>query len=310
MKLLIGYDGSDCARAALEDLVLAGLPPDADVCVLSVADMLVPVPFDEPVRARKPPPSRIVRTARALSADVMAQAQQASLEAVAVLTSLFPGWRVQPEVVADSPPWALVKRAQQRGADLIVVGSHGQGALSRLVLGSVSQGVLHHATCSVRIARTRERLSAAPPRIIVGMDGSPHARDAVDELARRPWPDGTEVRVVTAIDPHWRMAVAGAWAAPLAADAPGDVASDAQARATTAVRQLADRGLSATPVVALADPKRLLVEQARTWAADCVFLGAAGHGAIERVLLGSVSAAVAARAPCSVEVVRLPNPHA
>lgn len=47
-----------------------------------------------------------------------------------------------------------------------------------------------------------------------------------------------------------------------------------------------------------------LVEEAETWNADCVFVGAKGTRGIERLLLGSVSSAVAARAHCSVEVVR------
>ena len=49
---------------------------------------------------------------------------------------------------------------------------------------------------------------------------------------------------------------------------------------------------------------RMLVDEARAWNADCVFLGAKGHGRIKRMIIGSVSAAVAARAHCSVEVVR------
>ena len=63
-------------------------------------------------------------------------------------------------------------------------------------------------------------------------------------------------------------------------------------------------GLHATPVIVQGDPKRVLVEQAEEWDADCTILGAKGHGRVARFLLGSVSAAVAARAHCSVEIVR------
>jgi len=52
------------------------------------------------------------------------------------------------------------------------------------------------------------------------------------------------------------------------------------------------------------EPKRLLLGEAESWGADCIFVGAKGMGRIERFLLGSVSSAVAARAHCSVEVVR------
>lgn len=52
------------------------------------------------------------------------------------------------------------------------------------------------------------------------------------------------------------------------------------------------------------DPKRVLVDEAETWSADCIFVGAKGMSRVQRVLLGSVSGAVTARANCSVEVVR------
>jgi nucleotide-binding universal stress UspA family protein len=54
----------------------------------------------------------------------------------------------------------------------------------------------------------------------------------------------------------------------------------------------------------MGDPKRVLVDEAETWSADCIFVGAKGMSRVQRVLLGSVSGAVAARANCSVEVVR------
>ncbi|MBO0799053.1 MAG: universal stress protein, partial [Blastocatellia bacterium] len=50
--------------------------------------------------------------------------------------------------------------------------------------------------------------------------------------------------------------------------------------------------------------KRLLVSEAESWGADCVFVGARGLGRAGRFLIGSVSSSVAARAHCSVEVVR------
>jgi nucleotide-binding universal stress UspA family protein len=65
------------------------------------------------------------------------------------------------------------------------------------------------------------------------------------------------------------------------------------------------KGLSATLHVHAGNPKDILVEEAERWNADCVFVGANALGSrMERFLLGSTSAAVAARSHCSVEVVR------
>jgi nucleotide-binding universal stress UspA family protein len=304
MKLLIGYDGSECARAAVEDLVLAGLPSAVQVTILSVADMLIKVPYEEylpPSDSGAAPPAKLVATARALAAEAMAQAREASIEGSALVSTLFPGWEVRAEAVADSPYWALIKRAELWAADLIVVGSHGRLGLGRLFLGSVSQNVLGHAACSVRVARTRER-SASPPRILLAVDGSRCSNMAVDAVAGRAWPAGTEVRIVTAVDPQLSMAIAYhfVYQNPV----PEDFVTCAQNSNDEIAARLRKTGLSISTLVKVADPKRLIVEEAASWNADCIFLGARGHSRLERFLLGSVSAAVAARATCTVEVVR------
>jgi nucleotide-binding universal stress UspA family protein len=91
----------------------------------------------------------------------------------------------------------------------------------------------------------------------------------------------------------------------MAAPPAGDDARGWACGAVEAVAaELRAAGLTATPVVEEADPKELLLRQAEQWSADCIFVGAKGHGAVARFLLGSVSASVAARASCSVEVVR------
>jgi nucleotide-binding universal stress UspA family protein len=68
--------------------------------------------------------------------------------------------------------------------------------------------------------------------------------------------------------------------------------------------ELRSTGLSVTADVQEGDPKQVLVQEAEKWSADCIFVGAKGHSGMERFLLGSVSASVAAHAHCSVEVVR------
>jgi nucleotide-binding universal stress UspA family protein len=74
-----------------------------------------------------------------------------------------------------------------------------------------------------------------------------------------------------------------------------------------AVGKLTAVGLKTDVVVKEDEPKRLLVTEAESWGADCIFVGARGMGRIERFLLGSVSSALAARAHCSVEIARSPK---
>jgi nucleotide-binding universal stress UspA family protein len=67
---------------------------------------------------------------------------------------------------------------------------------------------------------------------------------------------------------------------------------------------LALAGLDVSTVVRDADPRQFVVQEAAEWKADSVFVGAFGQATLDRFLFGTVVAAVAARAPCSVEVVR------
>ena len=64
------------------------------------------------------------------------------------------------------------------------------------------------------------------------------------------------------------------------------------------------RGLTVSSVIKEGDPKHVLLDEAEQWEADCIFVGARGLSRVARFWLGSVSAAVAARAYCAVEVVR------
>ena len=72
----------------------------------------------------------------------------------------------------------------------------------------------------------------------------------------------------------------------------------------TATAKLEGAGLHTSAVIKEAEPKDLLCQEAEQWGADCIFLGARGMGTVERLMIGSISSGVAARAHCSVEIVR------
>jgi nucleotide-binding universal stress UspA family protein len=317
MKLLIAYDGSPCADAALADLLLAGLPERVEARVVSAADVFIKLPGavgaveDSPLEGFPD-----VQRGRELAAEAFDLARKHAADAAERVRALFPEWIVSHEAYADSPAWAIVHAAEQFKADVAVVGSHSRGVLGRLVLGSVSQKVLSYANCAVRVARCREKAqpptATRPVKILVGIDGSREAMTALSAVAGRKWPAGSEARVLLVQDLRLLTSLA-------ALGAPGDIgmaqiALPAEVYTAgqrwvaeslkSAGEELSGTGLTVTTESLEGDPKHVLLEESERWGADVIFVGAKGMSRIERFLLGSVSSSVAARAHCTVEVVR------
>ena len=296
MKILIGYDGSKDADAALEDLENAGLPAKARALILTVTSPWVPVGGPGGIVTRRD------RAARRIAEDSLAQAQAMAEKAAAGLRARFPLWTIGGEALIDAPAAGLIAKAEAWKPDLIVLGCHGRTAIGRLLMGSVSSQVLHHAAADVRITRRRPGRKA-PPKVIVAVDGSAGSDHAVAAAAARNWPAGTRLKVVAALE-------GGALAAALkgikeAATGSADrLTAWIEGKSAAAERRLAGPGLKVSTVVKTGDPRLVLLREARDWGADCIFLGSRGLTGIERFVLGSVSASVAVHAPCTVEVVR------
>lgn len=299
MKILIGYDGSVDADGALHDLDLAGLPEKAEVLVAT---------FSAPWVAFGPEgqiPISFAEYYQEHCEDVLQEGVNLARRCAEQLRARFPGWTVRTTASLLDPGLGLVEKAVEWKADLIVVGSHGRTALGRLLLGSVSQRVLHHAPCPVRITRPRIRVKQGPPRIMVAVDGGEDADRAVAAVRDRAWPRGTEIRVVgilgQAVDPGVMLADGGV----LLADRLMTHRRDAlEKKLGEAAGRLTRPGLKVSFTLASGEPREELVQLAGIWKADCVFLGCHGAGALERILLGSVSSAVATHAPCTIEIVR------
>jgi nucleotide-binding universal stress UspA family protein len=286
MKILIAYDGSSCADSALEDLRKAGLPRLAEAAALSVSELWMPVL--ESVGAGE------VRIVGALPVS-LEKAESLAQRACERVQSYFPDWTVKAEARSGSPASMVIEKADEWRPDLIVVGSHGRSALGRFMLGSVSQKVVTEAHCSVRVAHDRGSDAEAPAHLLIGVDGSPDAEAAVTAVATRVWPADSDARVVIALDDVVSEVIdqiegGRAWI--------HETIEAAGARLRAA-------GLTVSSQIRKGDPKSVLPDEAASWGADCIFVGARGLSRFERFRLGSVSAATAARAHCSVEVVRL-----
>ena len=222
------------------------------------------------------------------------------------LQSNFPGWKITSLAACGSPSRGILARADEFKPDLIVVGSQGRTAVSRILLGSISQKVLTEAHCSVRIGRGR--IEAEPKKsCIIGFDGLSGSLAAVESVASRFWLENSEVRLLAVSDPITPSLI-GRFVPPIAnlvEEINQGERERLQKLAQPALQKLKDAGLTAALSIIAGNPKQVLVEETARWHADVIFVGANAAGSrLERFLLGSVSAAVAARANCSVEVVR------
>ena len=282
-KLLIAYDGSTSSDAALNDLGRAGLPTALDAVVITVADIIAPPPDDELPVDDKPAIRipEVERRAKARAEKAIKEAQGFADRAAKRVKADFPDWNVRVDVRCDSPAWAVLEMAKRDQSDLIVVGSHRHSVVGgRLILGSVSQRVLYEARCSVRVARCQEKARNGPVRIVVGFNGAQDSEAALNAVASRAWPGGSEARLIMA---HHVLSSDGLGAA---------------------AEKLRQAGLMTCEISRDGEPAQVLIREAEEWSADSIFVGTRDVHGFQHFLHGSVSSAVAAGAQCSVEVSR------
>jgi nucleotide-binding universal stress UspA family protein len=205
---------------------------------------------------------------------------------------------VSSELMIGPPVPTLVELSKD--AAMVVVGSHGRGALARRLFGSVSTGLVHHAHCPVAVIPDQDPLMPHPSQapILVGIDGSRASESAIaiafDEaswrgvelIALHAWSDTAmyEFRV-----PDWSQ-----------------VRSAAEELLAERLAGWEERypDVNVCRVVECDQPARQLLEQSKS--AQLVVVGSHGRGGFTGMLLGSVSTAVVHAARTPVIVARTP----
>jgi nucleotide-binding universal stress UspA family protein len=201
------------------------------------------------------------------------------------------------EVVCDLASSALVERSAD--ADLLVVGSRGMGGFRRLLVGSVSDQCLRHASCPVVVVRPGvDPARRVRERIVVGVDGSPTAQRALRWALDMARPGHAEVEVVHTWQPP--VAAGPLAVAPMVFD-PELWSDDAERMVDEALASVDTTGVHVVRNVGCGTAAQVILDAARD--ADLVVVGSRGRGGFAGLLLGSVSQQVAHHAPCPVAVV-------
>ncbi len=148
-------------------------------------------------------------------------------------------------------------------------------------------------------------------KILLAVDGSPCSEAAVEEIGRRPWPNGSSVKVLNAFELPLPASPEG-WALPPNYFDELDQAVRTQAesivkRASEKLRTTLDKTIKLEIECLAGPPRMVIIDEAERWGADLIVVGSHGYGRWERFLLGSVSQSVVSHAKCSVEVVRCPH---
>jgi nucleotide-binding universal stress UspA family protein len=291
--ILLAYDGSAASESALR--AAAALFPGARAVVVTARrDPLAFEQAAEATLAAVPPDvvasgveslNRAAEQEAAETADGGAKAAEAA------------GLAAEPRVAdAGGSPWHGLRRvAEEIGADVIVCGSRGLGALSRAALGSTSTGLLHHARRPVLVVPEEAGDLAGP--LLIGYDGSASARAAVADAGRLF--GGRDAIVVTVWESAIRRSLSGRAIAAVPNEEIQAIARDvdehfrdrAVAVAAPGAELAQEHGLQARPeaVEAAGAAWHGLLGTARTASAAAVIAGSRGRGAVASTVLGSVS---------------------
>jgi nucleotide-binding universal stress UspA family protein len=295
MRVLLAIDPSSGSQQVVNEAAARPWPTGTAICVLSIVDM---------GRWEGLP-------------TLIEDAKHAARVLVKTATEKLgrPGLEVFSDIQLGYPKKAIPDFARAWKADLVMVGSRGLGTVSRFFLGSVAQAVLRSAPCSVEIVRATSRDSAASShamKILLATDGSECSEIAVRSVANRPWPSGSEIKIVS-VRELVTLENATTVSSPCSIypeSLLNEILEDARKRADRAIAQarhaLTSKGLKVcdNPATPVGDARAILLDEARAWGVELIILGSHGRHGFDRLVLGSVSESVALYANCSVEVIR------
>jgi nucleotide-binding universal stress UspA family protein len=288
MKLLIAVDSGISTELLVGAVGTRPWPEGTTAHVLSiVADMDVP---EELWRAEG-------YGKRAVWREMTKRGEEITALSVESLRSV--GIPAEVVVARGDARFLIPFYARKWSSDLIFVRAHVRKDVFHWMLGSVARAVVTSAPCTVQIVRDaaedRAHTVDSARKVLLATDGSETSSQAARAVAARPWPEGSEFRVISVEEP-WAIKSSRA----KHEKAPQEAVSSAE-------QVLGSAGLKATGEVLSGKPKEAILKAAQNWTADLIVVGSHGRRGFKRFLLGSVSEAVAMDAHCSVVVVRGPR---
>ena len=288
MKVLIAVDSITTLDMLLDEISARSWPAGTEARVLSIVD-----DGDVPLKTWRDEGYGVSAVRR----EMNRRGEQISLLAVERLRKI--GISAQVVIMRGDPAFLIPFAARKWPADLIFLRAHNRKDFRRRLLGSVAKSVIESAPCSVEVVRTREKANTTERgfRVLLATDGSVPSIAASQAIAEASWPEDTEVRVVSVVNPMiYSLEELGLT---------GGTGTDHAHRAIgNAVHALSGAPVKISAEVIAGSAARQIVARAKEWEADLIILGTNERRGLSRLLFGSTSAAVAKRAHSSVRVIR------
>jgi len=269
---VVATDGSSQARAAVATV------------------LAMPWPAETRVRAVI---ARQLRAPYSRSILLSALDQSAEEDAARARRTLARRWPSAEAVVVESAAVeGILREAERSGADLVAVGWRGLGTARRLLMGSVSRGVVRGAKCAVLVVRRRARRVR---RIVIGFDASPNAQRAVQLVAKLVAPpDGrvTLVSVVEVLAPRSHGPTVGGVRSTIAREVRrinAERATAAMKALKRAAAELRRSGWGTRTQLLTGEPLRELMRAVGSSDPHLLVVGARGTSGVRHLLLGSVA---------------------
>jgi nucleotide-binding universal stress UspA family protein len=293
-RLLVPYDGSEPARAALR-LAIVLAKDGARITLVNVVDASgIIAQSSTAMVALDPAPliNALERQATALLADANALCLAATI--VAGL-----------QTVHDTPVAGILNTAAAQASDLIIMGTHARSGMARTFLGSTTEGVMRSSRIPVLTVRAGGRAQLAPfATAVVAVDDSGPSDAAVAVAARLLRTAHTDVTTCHALDTETLANEAAAYGF-----ADGDLAAEIQDEGCATVRAaLARAGLPAdTPIdLVQGDPAEAVLAVAKARHATITIAGTHGRRGLRRFVLGSVAERLIRASDIPVLIVPMP----
>ena len=287
-NILLAYDGSQHAQAAVEYLLITPHPPNSRIFIL---------------RAFSPGQVDYLTGFEKALQGIKEQLEEK-------------GFKVDTDLQLGSAAEKIVETAQIRKPDLIVLGAKGLRATLGILLGGVAQQVVEYACCPVLIIRAPcESLG----RVLFVTDGSRHSQDTARYLAKFPLPQNVDMRVMHVLPPVQQPIMMdpllGSWQTTYSTYETAEVdktllerqKKEGEVLLGKASGLLRRHGLTPTPVLLRGDAATEIIDYVKTEKIDLIVAGSRGLGQIKSWWMGSVSRKLVHYAPCSVLIVKGPK---